>query len=114
MKKFRLDYYLLSLLFIMFLISLFSLYKADLINMNVDNILIKQILWYVVGCFLIILILYLKNDIFIKNALLIYIICNILLLLLFGTILNNLYAKVLKKYQFPNIFVTFFRKLRIL
>lgn len=82
MKKFRLDYYLLSLLFIMFLISSFSLYKADLINMNVDNILIKQILWYVVGCFLIILILYLKNDIFIKNALLIYIICNILLLLL--------------------------------
>lgn len=82
MKKIKLDYYLLFLLFLMFLISCFSLYKADIINMNVDNILFKQILWYIVGIILIFIILYLKNDVFIKNALVFYIVCNIFLLFL--------------------------------
>lgn len=82
MKKFKFDYYLLTLLFLMFLISCFSLYKADIINMNVDNILIKQIIWYIVGIFFIFLIIHIKNSFFIKKALIIYIICNILLLFL--------------------------------
>ena len=39
MRKIKADYYLLVLLFIMFIVSLLSLYNADLINGNVDNIL---------------------------------------------------------------------------
>ena len=82
MRKIKADYYLLVLLFIMFIVSLLSLYNADLINGNVDNILIKQLVWYLIGFAFIFIILYINNDLFIKYSLYFYILCNILLLLL--------------------------------
>ena len=82
---------LIILLFIMFTISLVTLHNADIINNTVNNIVYKQSIWIFIGIICIILICYLKNDFIIKNIKYFYILFNILLLLLliFGTKINN-------------------------
>ena len=91
MKKYKLDYYLLSLLFIMILISFYSLYKADIINMNVENILLKQSIWYIIGFIFVLIVFLFDIKFFIKNSIYFYIICNLLLviLLLFADPING-------------------------
>lgn len=82
---------LIILLFIMFTISLVTLYNADKINQSVDDIVIKQAIWIFIGIFSMVFICFIKNDFIIKNIKYLYVIFNILLflLLIFGTKINN-------------------------
>ena len=82
MSKIKIDYYLLTLVFLMFIISIISLYNADIINNNVDNILAKQVLWYLIGFVFIFILVHINNNFFIKYALHFYVVCNVFLLLL--------------------------------
>ena len=73
-----------------FIVSIISLYNAsEMINM--DNLVVKQIIWYLLGIVLILFIKKIGNKIIIDNIFIFYIIFNILLLLLliFGKPVNN-------------------------
>lgn len=82
---------LIILLCIMLIISLITLYNADIINSTVDNIVYKQSIWIFIGIIAIVFICFIRNDFIIKNIKYFYILFNILLLLLliFGTKINN-------------------------
>lgn len=90
-KSYKINYKLLGIMIIFFVISLLSLYSADKINTSVNNIVLKQLLWIILGFIIIKYIIYLGNKNLIKHSFIIYIIMNILLLLLlfFGTPINN-------------------------
>lgn len=90
-KSYKVNYKLLFIMIIFFIISLLSLYSADIINSSVNNILYKQLLWIIVGLFLIKIITTIGNNTIIKYSFILYIIMNILLLflLLFATPINN-------------------------
>ena len=90
-KSYKVNYKLLFIMIIFFIISLLSLYSADIINTSVNNILYKQLLWIIVGLFLIKIITTIGNNTIIKYSFILYIIMNILLLflLLFATPINN-------------------------
>ncbi|HJV31191.1 MAG TPA: rod shape-determining protein RodA [Bacillales bacterium] len=49
----KLDYNLILILFLLFLVSCISIYSAQSTGQYKENFLIKQIVWYVVGCGLI-------------------------------------------------------------
>lgn len=74
-----------------FIISIFTLYSADKINSNVDNIIYKQFLWIGIGILLISFISFIGNKVIIKNIWFLYIFGNLtlLLLLLVGVPINN-------------------------
>lgn len=81
---------LVTLLFIFFLISILSIYSASK-YLTINNLVIKQVMFYFIGIIIILVMLKIKNNIFIKYAWLIYII-NILLLILvlfFGKDING-------------------------
>ena len=70
-------FFLCSLL----IISLLSIYSASIyLSKSLGNLVLKQGLWYFIGTILIILVLKLKVNFFIKYAPYLYIFCNILLL----------------------------------
>lgn len=72
----KIDYFLLCLLIIMNIFSLIGL-------LNYDKILLyKQIIWILIGIVIILFITVIDNNIIYKNSHIIYIICNIFLLLL--------------------------------
>ena len=75
----------------MFIISLISLYNADIINNTVNNIVIKQIIWIILGIIIIFTISKININFIIKNIHILYIVFNIILflLLIFGTTINN-------------------------
>lgn len=90
-KKYRLDLSILIPVILFFIISIVSIASAQKLLGNVDNYLLKQILWYIAGGGLIFLIMFLGNKQIINNIWIFYIINIILLiaLLLFATPINN-------------------------
>lgn len=83
--------FILYILFGFFIISIISLNSADNININVSNIVNKQIIWYIVG--FLIMYLFIKVDLtfLYKNIWIFYLIFSFLLLtlLFYGPIINN-------------------------
>ena len=52
-KSYKINYKLLIIMLIFFIISLLSLYSADIINTGVNNIMYKQLIWIIIGFILI-------------------------------------------------------------
>lgn len=77
-------------IFIFFIFSILSLYNAQ--NMiQVDNLIIKQIIWYILGIILILVIKKIGNKFLIDKIIYVYIFMNVLLflLLIFAKPVNN-------------------------
>ena len=75
-----------------FMISILSIKSASVYtSKSLGNLVIKQSIWYLVGCGLVIIILKLKNNFLYKYSLIFYILCNLLLLslLFFAPQVNN-------------------------
>jgi rod shape determining protein RodA len=58
----KLDYNLILILFLLFLVSCVSIYSAQSTGQYKENFLIKQIVWYVVGCGIIGAVITLDSD----------------------------------------------------
>lgn len=58
----RLDYSLVTILFLLFLVSCISIYSAQTTGQYGENFLIKQIVWYIVGIFIIAVVIRLDSD----------------------------------------------------
>lgn len=82
---------LIIYLCIMCIVSITTLYNADIINPSISGIIYKQTLWYIIGILTIILIIIIKNKFIYRYIKFIYLFLNIilLLLLLFGKPINN-------------------------
>lgn len=77
-------------LFVFFIASILSLYNASSM-IKLDNLILKQIIWYILGIILILVIRKIGNKFIIDRIIYFYIIINILLILLliFGKPVNN-------------------------
>lgn len=75
----------------MAIISIITLYNADIINNSINGIIFKQILWYLIGIVIVAFIVILKNKPIYDSVLFLYILGNILLLslLFFAPTINN-------------------------
>lgn len=58
----RLDYGLVSILLLLFLASCVAIYSAQMTGQYHENFLLKQILWYIVGCGIIAAVITLDSD----------------------------------------------------
>ena len=91
-KKIRLDLTIIIPVILFFIISITSIYSAmTYLPSDNGNLVLKQIMWYLIGIVVIIILLKVKNRYLYRNAWFFYIICNILLLslLLFAPEINN-------------------------
>lgn len=94
MKKFlnyKIDYfYIFSIILFMF-VSIITINSSNKLLINIDNLAIKQFVWYIVGFILIFFIIKIKNNFIYKHIEIFYIIGNIMLvlLLLFAPTINN-------------------------
>lgn len=89
-SKYKVDKWLIVILFLFLIISLITINSAQqLISDN--NLVTKQILWYVAGFILIYFIMFIGNDVIYRHAWILYIfgILSLLGLLLFATPINN-------------------------
>lgn len=83
MPKVKFDKQLLILLFILAILSILTIYSAQNILPNyLDNLYIKQLLWYILGFFIIILIMKINLNWLYEHIWIFYIIGNFFLLLL--------------------------------
>lgn len=92
LQKTKIDKSFIILLIIFAIISIITIKSSTiLLPINKQNIVYKQILWYTLGFTLSIIMTKFKNNFFIKNIFIFYIIGNILLvlLLIFGKTINN-------------------------
>ena len=83
---------LLIPIFVFMIVSIVSIYSSSsLLSASYNNLYIKQILWYVIGFIIIILISNIKSDFIYKHSFILYIIGNIflVLLLIIGTESNG-------------------------
>lgn len=78
----KIDKSVLLLLFIFTIISVITVYAAEILLADSNNYYIKQIIWYIIGYILIFIILKIGNEKIYKYAYPLYIISNIMLLLL--------------------------------
>lgn len=91
-SKFKIDTCLIIVLTLMAIISIISIhYSEDILPNHMNNLALKQVMWYSIGFIFIILVMYLGNNFIIKNIWYIYIvgIFFLVLLLLFGQPINN-------------------------
>lgn len=91
-SKYKMDLQIIIPILLFFTISIITLISANsILPLNLHNLYLKQIFWYIIGFIIILIIMNIKNNFFIKNIWPIYILGNILLvaLLLFGTEINN-------------------------
>lgn len=92
LKKNKIDFSIVIPIILFFIISIVSI-KSAMTYLPADNgnIALRQVIWYLVGVILIIILFKLKNDYLYRNAWFFYIIGNILLisLLLFAPPINN-------------------------
>ena len=90
-KRLKLDYYLLFLISLIAITSLFAIYSSDSINMNVSGMALRQGVWFLISVCVLVMINLTGNNFFIKYAHYFYIIGNALLLylLFFGPVINN-------------------------
>lgn len=64
------------------IISVITIYSAELLSTNSPSLYIKQILWYICGFILVFFLMFIGNDFLIKKSFYLYIIGNLLLILL--------------------------------
>ena len=90
LSKTKLNYTLIIITTIFLIISLITIYSANLLS-TINNIMLKQIIWILLGIISIRIIILIGNKYIIKNIFVIYILMNLLLiyLLLFGRSINN-------------------------
>lgn len=90
LKNFKIDKWLLIIVILFSIISTLTIGSAQLL-INRTDLMTKQIMWYAIGFILILIVMKIKNDFFIKYTWVFYIIGIILLglLLIFGTPVNN-------------------------
>lgn len=90
LKNFKIDKWLLIIVILFSIISTLTIGSAQIL-INRTDLMTKQIMWYTIGFILIIIVMKIKNDFFIKYTWIFYIIGILLLglLLIFGTPVNN-------------------------
>lgn len=90
LKKYRVHPWILIILFCFIAISLLTIGSAEKL-INTNNLVLKQLIWYLIGFIFIFLIMKIGNNFIYKNALFLYIIGIISLigLILFATPINN-------------------------
>lgn len=91
-KKNKIDFSILGFVLMFFLISVITISSAlTYLPKDVGNLALKQIIWYLAGFILILIIIKVKNEYLYRNAWFFYILCNLLLLclLLFAPPINN-------------------------
>lgn len=91
-KKRKWDLNIILPVICFFIISIISIKSASsYTSSTLGNLVIKQIIWYVIGLILVKIILHVKNDYLYENTIFLYVTgCLLLLLLLFfGTPINN-------------------------
>jgi rod shape determining protein RodA len=91
-SKYRVEYGILIPLIILCIISIVSIYGASNITQsNVGNVFLKQIMWYILGFGIAYFIMYIGIDYLLKYSFILYIIVviSLILLLFFGTVVNN-------------------------
>lgn len=92
LEKYKIDKFLLIPIIIFIVISLFTIYSAEsLLNKDMNNLILKQGFWYIIGFILVFFIMFIGNKQIYKYAWILYILGNIFLflLLIFGTYINN-------------------------
>ena len=88
----KINFKILVPIFLMAIISIVTIYSAlTYTSKTLGNLALKQAVWYIVGSFLVIILLRVKNSFLYRHTWFLYIFGNILLigLLLFGTPINN-------------------------
>ena len=91
LEKYKIDKFLLIPIIIFIVISLFTIYSAEtLLNKDMNNLVLKQGFWYIIGFILVFFIMFIGNKQIYKYAWILYILGNIFLflLLIFGTYIN--------------------------
>ena len=91
-SRFKLDIGLVIILLLVMIISVITIhYSTSILPNYMNNLALKQIMWYMIGFVFILLIMYLSNDFIIKNIWYIYCfgIITLILLLLFAEPINN-------------------------
>ena len=91
-KRQKIDLTIVIPIVLFFIISITTIYSAmTYLSPDNGNLALKQAIWYLVGVVIIVILFKLKNDYLYRNAWLLYIIGNILLvsLLLFAPEINN-------------------------
>ena len=92
LEKYKFDKFLLIPIILFIAISLFTIYSSQsLLDASKDSLVIKQLVWYIIGIVLIFFTMFIGNKQIYKYAWILYIIGNLslLLLLIFGTEINN-------------------------
>lgn len=92
LEKYKIDKFLLIPIIIFIVISLFTIYSAEtLLDKDMNNLVLKQGFWYIIGFILVFFIMFIGNKQIYKYAWILYILGNIFLflLLIFGTYINN-------------------------
>ncbi len=88
----KINFKILTPVFLMAIISILTIYSAlTYTSSSLGNLASKQLIWYIVGSFLVLIILKYKNEYIYQHTWFLYILGNILLigLLFFGTPINN-------------------------
>ena len=91
-RRQKIDLTIVIPIVLFFIISITTIYSAmTYLSPDNGNLALKQAIWYLVGVVIIVILFKLKNDYLYRNAWLLYIIGNILLvsLLLFAPEINN-------------------------
>ena len=92
MRRQKIDLTIVIPIVLFFIISITTIYSAmTYLSPDNGNLALKQVIWYLVGVVIIVILFKLKNDYLYRNAWFLYIIGNILLLslLLFAPEINN-------------------------
>ena len=94
MKNF--NKFIIILLIILAITSIYSIYSASIIlGSNYSDLWIKQIIWYIIGFIIIIIVYKIKNEFIFKHIWKLYIFGNLLLLMLLfcGKVINGAILK---------------------
>ena len=94
MKRFKstkMDYFFIISIVVFMIVSILTVYSSNKLLINVENLALKQLIWYIIGIILIIIIVLTKNKFIYEHIEIFYIIGNIILLLLlfFAPTINN-------------------------
>lgn len=91
-SKYKVDTYILILLLIFAIISVITIASAEtLLPSDMNGLYLKQIMWYIIGFIVAYFIMFIGNDTIYKNVWILYGlgVLSLILLLIFGTPINN-------------------------
>lgn len=90
-SKFKVDIFILLCLLLFAVISIITVGSAERLLPDSNNLVIRQIIWYIIGIILILIIMFIGNDFLLKNAWILYIIgiISLILVLFFGATIND-------------------------